>query len=435
MPNNAPQLDQEKFGQIVLFEDWSAQNRPFLPLCYTHAVAELRVGALTQLERLKLVAGNIPIILDVRESRKELAQERSGLIVNELPEASSTLFLNARAFLDAALIAEINAMTISGASGSQLVQGKTKVAALAKNPKRLDSEWMIDFNRERFVTEFKLDNSHSTDAKVFAGLWEMIHFNWTAIMHDAALLRASLSTFASLSSSYQHVFGDPAENVLIGENVTIAPGVVLDASAGPIMILNGAKIMANAVIVGPAVIGENALVKIGAKIYEGTTIGPNCKVGGEVESSIMLGFSNKQHDGYLGHSYLGQWVNLGADTNTSDLKNDYSLVKLEIESQEFATNSLFVGLLMGDHSKSAINTQFNTGTVVGVSCNVFDGGFPPKWIPNFSWGGSSGFEKYRIDKAIEVAKIVMARRNKVLSLIEEKLLRELAKNEKRTSAE
>ena len=184
--------------------------------------------------------------------------------------------------------------------------------------------------------------------------------------------------------------------------------------------------MPNATIMGPAVIGKNSLIKAGSKIYGGTTIGPTCKVGGEVESSIILGFSNKQHDGYLGHSYLGEWVNLGADTNTSDLKNDYTSVKVTIESETFDTTSLFVGLLMGDHSKSAINTQFNTGTAVGISSNIFMSGFPPKWIPSFSWVGEDGLQLYRLDKAIEVAKTVAQRREVTLSAAEMALLEDLA---------
>jgi UDP-N-acetylglucosamine diphosphorylase/glucosamine-1-phosphate N-acetyltransferase len=160
-------------------------------------------------------------------------------------------------------------------------------------------------------------------------------------------------------------------------------------------------------------------------MYGGTSIGPVSKVGGEIENSIVQGFSNKQHDGYLGHSYLGLWVNLGAGTNTSDLKNDYAPVRVTIEGEEYNTNSLFVGLFMGDHSKSAIGTQFNTGTAVGVSCNIFSGGFPPKWIPNFSWVGAKGVEPYRYEKAIEVAKTVMHRRDQELPAEAEAMLRNI----------
>jgi UDP-N-acetylglucosamine diphosphorylase/glucosamine-1-phosphate N-acetyltransferase len=206
---------------------------------------------------------------------------------------------------------------------------------------------------------------------------------------------------------------------------TIGLGVILDATDGPIVIGRGARIMPNAVIMGPVVIGNDSIVKASAKIYEGTTIGPVCKVGGEIENAIFQGYANKQHDGYVGHSFIGEWCNLGADTNTSDLKNDYSNVRVQIEGEEIDTGSMFVGLLLGDHSKCAINTQFNTGTVVGVSSNIFDAGFPPKWIPSFSWGGAQGFVDYRFEKAMQVAEIVTGRRNIVQSEAERTLLREL----------
>ncbi len=423
-------LDPDKFQQIVLFEDWTAQGRPFLPLGYTHALAELRVGAFTQLERLQRSAWQIPITLDVREARKELARERSGLNVNSLLPNQRTLFLNARVFLDETLIAEINTLELDDAlnaneSGSYQRKRDSKVAIFSDKGTRSESDLLLDFNKERFLIEVK--RSRTIDAKLFRGLWEMIHFNSTAIKSDRALASSSLRNFSEHSHDFNYVAALQPENVWLGESVDIAPGVVLDATKGPIILNDGVKIMANAVIVGPCVIGANSLIKIGAKLYEGTTIGPVCKVGGEVENSIILGYSNKQHDGYLGHSYLGEWVNLGADTNTSDLKNDYSNVTLTIEDQAFETGSQFVGLLMGDHSKTAINSQFNTGSVVGVSCNLFGEGFPPKWIPNFTWGGAGKFEAYRIEKALAVARTVMQRRDKTLSAADEALLTSLSR--------
>ena len=198
---------------------------------------------------------------------------------------------------------------------------------------------------------------------------------------------------------------------------------MLDAEKGPIVIGANVRIFPNAVIEGPAFVGGGSLIKIGAKIYENTSIGPMCKVGGEVEGSILHGFANKQHDGFLGHAYLCPWVNLGADTNNSDLKNNYGSVRVTINGTEVDSGSLFVGVIMGDHAKSAINTMFNTGTVVGVGSNVFGAGFPPKYIPAFSWGGAEGIETYAIDKCIDVARKVMLRRNQTLTSAGEALLR------------
>jgi UDP-N-acetylglucosamine diphosphorylase/glucosamine-1-phosphate N-acetyltransferase len=215
------------------------------------------------------------------------------------------------------------------------------------------------------------------------------------------------------------------ENIFIDEGASIKPGVVLDAEGGPIYIGKNAKIFPNAVIEGPAFIGNKTAIKIGAKIYENTSIGEVCKVGGEVEGCIIHSYSNKQHDGFLGHSYLAMWVNLGADTNNSDLKNNYGNVKVTINGEQINSGSMFVGLTMGDHSKAGINTMFNTGTVVGISSNVFGSGFPQKYIPSFSWGGTDSTIIYDIEKAIEVARRVMSRRNINLYDTEEKVIREV----------
>jgi UDP-N-acetylglucosamine diphosphorylase/glucosamine-1-phosphate N-acetyltransferase len=173
--------------------------------------------------------------------------------------------------------------------------------------------------------------------------------------------------------------------------------------------------MAGAVIEGPAAIGAKATVKMLARLYEGTTVGPLCKVGGEVEASILHACSNKQHDGFLGHSYVGAWCNLGAGTNTSDLKNNYAPVRVSIEGREVDSGQLFVGLTMGDHSKAAVSTMFNTGTVAGVGCNIFGADFPPKDIPSFTWGGRGGLVEYDFDKFCRTAELVMARREQRLT--------------------
>jgi UDP-N-acetylglucosamine diphosphorylase/glucosamine-1-phosphate N-acetyltransferase len=213
------------------------------------------------------------------------------------------------------------------------------------------------------------------------------------------------------------------KNIYIAAGAKIKPGVVLDAEDGPIYIDEGATIMANASLQGPLFVGAKSAIKMGAKIYEGTSIGEVCKIGGEVEESIIHSYSNKQHEGFIGHSYLGQWVNIGADSNNSDLKNNYSTVKVYVNGEMVDSGSLFVGLTMGDHSKCGINTMFNTGTVVGVMSNVFGAGYPDKFIPSFTWGGIESMATYEIDKALEVARRVMARRKMALSAAQEKMLR------------
>jgi UDP-N-acetylglucosamine diphosphorylase/glucosamine-1-phosphate N-acetyltransferase len=178
---------------------------------------------------------------------------------------------------------------------------------------------------------------------------------------------------------------------------------------------------------GPFSLGEKAQLKLGAKIYGATSIGPQCKVGGEVSNSVIFGYSNKAHDGFLGNSVIGEWCNLGADSNNSNLKNNYSQVKMwNYKDENFINTGLnFCGLMMGDHSKCSINTMFNTGTMVGVSANIFGTGFPPKYIPSFSWGGSDGFKTYRLDEAVEVASRVYERRGMDLDEGEQKILKYL----------
>ena len=187
---------------------------------------------------------------------------------------------------------------------------------------------------------------------------------------------------------------------------------ILNASTGPIYVGKDAEIMEGSIVRGPLAMCENSVLKMGAKIYGATTLGPYCKVGGEVNNSVLLGYSNKGHDGFLGNSVLGEWCNIGADTNNSNLKNNYTEIRLwNYTSESFINTGLqFCGLIMGDYSKCGINTMFNTGTVVGVSANVFGAGFPRNFISSFLWGGSAGYITYRLNKVFEVAKKVMQRR-------------------------
>ncbi len=187
--------------------------------------------------------------------------------------------------------------------------------------------------------------------------------------------------------------------------------------------------MEGSIIRGPFSLGEHSTLKMGAKIYGPTTIGPFCKAGGEISNSVLFGFSNKGHDGFLGNSVLGEWCNLGADTNNSNLKNNYGIVKMHnyVENKQVSTGLQFCGLVMGDHSKTGINTMLNTGTVVGVCTNIFGGGFPGTFVPDFSWGGVGAMETYKLDKAIEVASRVLERRSLVLNEKDKNILSHIFK--------
>ena len=230
-------------------------------------------------------------------------------------------------------------------------------------------------------------------------------------------------------------------NVVFGDQIFIEKGAqirgsIINCEDGPVYIGKEAIVMEGSLIKGPFALLNNSTLKMGAKIYGPTTFGPHCKVGGEVGNSVIIGYSNKAHDGYLGNSVIGEWCNLGADTNTSNLKNNYSNVKTwsYSEAKMLDTGTQYCGLTMGDHSKCGINTMFNTGTVVGVSANVFGGGFPEKFIPSFSWGGKDGVVDFKLDKALSLADVVMKRRGLSLSSFDRNILSQLfdltAKNRK-----
>lgn len=257
------------------------------------------------------------------------------------------------------------------------------------------------------------------DGTEIAHVWDFFKKNGEAIVYDFELLTSG-RTSAPIS----------ATNTVIGSRIFVEEGArmegaIINCETGPVYIGRNAEVMEGSLIRGPFALCKGATLKMGAKIYGPTTIGPHCKVGGEVSNSVIMGFSNKAHDGFVGNSVIGEWCNLGADTNTSNLKNNYGNVRVwSYESLDFIDSQLqFCGLIMGDHSKCGINTMFNTGTVVGVNANVFNGNFPPKHIPSFSWGGADGSREYQFDKAMEVASTVMERRGVELTAHDRSVLK------------
>lgn len=247
----------------------------------------------------------------------------------------------------------------------------------------------------------------------FSGELDFIDHPWDIFTHNHNEI---VKDFEIVKVTKEEIQIDDT-NKVIGNQLFVEKGAkvscaIINTLEGPVFISKNAEVLEGSLIRGSLALCENAVLKMGAKVYGGTTIGPYSKVGGEVGNSVIQGYSNKGHDGYLGNSVLGEWCNLGADTNTSNLKNNYGEVKAwdYTEKEILGTGLQFCGLIMGDHSKSGINTMFNTGTVVGICANVYGSGFPPKFIPSFSWGGADGFETYKIEKAFEVAEKVMERR-------------------------
>jgi len=243
-------------------------------------------------------------------------------------------------------------------------------------------------------------------------LWDIFAFNDQALREDFALITKDRQS-AKLSSS-NRVLGE--ENIFVEEGAKVECAC-LNANKSPIYIGKEAEIMEGSVIRGPFAMCEHSVVKLNAKIYGATTLGPHVKVGGELANVVIFGYSNKAHDGFIGNSVIGEWCNIGADTNASNLKNTYEEVRLwDIEQNTFVpTGQVFCGTIFADHSKCGINTMFNTGTVVGISSNIFGAGYQRNFIPSFAWGGTNGLKLYELNKSIEVAEKMMLRRNIVMS--------------------
>ncbi len=365
-----------------------------LPLTFTRPVCDLRVGILTIREKWQQRLG------------RPAGTLTEGYLAEKFPLNSSddNLLIHGAVCPTEELVQAIQALEM----GQQLAHGDLLIAMRAKQAGDATPVLRPD------ALQFR------DDLTVIRQPWDIFSKNGKEMESDFGLLTQG-RTGRELSSSNM-IIGNGA--IFLEEGAKVEASI-LNTTGGPIYIGKDAEVMEGSIIRGPFALGEHSQVKMGAKIYGPTTIGPHSKVGGEVNNSVIIGYSNKGHDGFLGNSVLGEWCNLGADTNNSNLKNNYDEVRVwSHRTGRFERTGLqFCGLIMGDHSKSGINTMFNTGTVVGVSANVFGAGFPRTFIPSFTWGGASGFIDYRIDKALEAAARMMERRGIALDAVEEKLLR------------
>jgi len=375
----------------ILFDGPSRNN--LLPFTFTRPVADIRVGILTIREKWENHLGSTTTTIT-----EDYLSEKYPMV-----EMDDNVMINA-SFLPNTKLVEI----IKGLKENQAVfSGENVIAFFAKDSQdevHFDSYDAIEYN------DMVLKIEHT---------WDIFATNGDAIQAD----------FDTLTKGRQSQPIPSSCNILGAEHIFIEEGAklefaTLNASSGPIYIGKDAEVMEGSIIRGPFALCDHATVKLGAKIYGPTTVGPHSKVGGEVNNSVIFGYSNKGHDGFLGNSVIGEWCNLGADTNNSNLKNNYAEVRLwDYETEGFAkTGVQFCGLMMGDHSKCGINTMFNTGTVVGVSANIFGSGFPRNFIPSFSWGGHSGFTTYLTKKAFEVAEVVMKRRSIEFSEVDKHIL-------------
>ncbi len=368
-----------KMNNYILFDGPSRNN--LLPFTYTRPVADIRVGILTIREKWQMYLGSTitTVTEDYLSNKYPMVEMDLNIMINASYLPNETL---------------VNA-----------------VKALKENQAVFKEEDVIAFYTKASQDEVDLDTYEAVefngDVIKIEHTWDIFSKNGEAIQEDFNLITKDRES--------QPI--PPSNNIIAAENIFIEEGAsleytTLNASNGPIYIGKNAEIMEGALIRGPLALCDNAGIKLGAKIYGPTTIGPHSKVGGEVKNSVIFKNSNKGHEGYLGNAVIGEWCNLGADTNNSNLKNNYAEVRIwDYQTEGFAKTGLqFCGLMMGDHSKCGINTMFNTGTVVGVSANIFGSGFPRNFIPSFSWGGNAGFTTYLTKKAFEVAKVVMDRR-------------------------
>ena len=375
----------------ILF-DGDVRNA-LLPFTYTKPVADLRIGILTIREKWEKYLG-----LTTTTITEDYLEEKYPMV--EMPE---NIMINASFCPNDGLVEMVRNLTEKEA----IFKGEDVIAFYTT-----DTQEEVNFEDYKQV-EF------TEDVLQIKNTWDIFSLNDKAIEQDFNLItknRKSQPIPAGVNTVNQ-------ENIFLEEGAKLT-FCTLNASTGPIYIGKDAEIMEGCIVRGALAMCDNSVLKLGAKIYGATTIGPHSKVGGEVNNSVLMGYSNKGHDGFLGNSVLGEWCNLGADTNNSNLKNNYAEVRLwDYNTGRFAKTGLqFCGLMMGDHSKCGINTMFNTGTVVGVSANIFGSGFPRNFIPSFSWGGASGFTEYKTNKVFEVANEVMKRRKISFDDIEKRIL-------------
>jgi UDP-N-acetylglucosamine diphosphorylase/glucosamine-1-phosphate N-acetyltransferase len=372
---------------VILFD---SNRSNFYPLSYTRPISEFRIGILTIKEKWT-------------HYYKNISTKTEDYLVSKYPirKQKENLWIDASVLPSKELKTELDSLR-----NGEVLESNGKIIAF-KN---------LNYS-------FKNLNKINTSILVHSieNIWDIFSDNGREIEADFKLL-----TKARKSQKISNT------NTVIGKHIFIEKGAkiscsILNAENGPIYIGKNTEIMEGAIIRGPFAMGENAVLKMGSKIYGPTTLGPHCKVGGEVNNSVFFGYSSKAHDGFLGNSVIGEWCNLGADTNNSNLKNNYAEVKLwNYEMERFKKTGLqFCGLIMGDHSKCGINTMFNTGTVVGVSANIFGSGFPRNFVPSFSWGGASGFQVYKLPKVFEVASKVFERRKLDFDENEQNILSEV----------
>ncbi len=379
----------------ILFD--GSQRENLLPLTFTRPVAEIRIGITT-----------------IREKWETLLNETTSVLTEDylskkypLKKGDENILINAAVLPDDNLINDIKKLV----SGESLTKDNILIAS------RVDG----NFDKNN-LPEGKI-KQYGSEIDILESSWDIFSKNEKYLNSDFKIITKGRKS--SHISETNNIIGD--SNLVFIEEGAKVEYAYLNTSTGPIYIDKDAEVMEGSKIRGPFALCEHSTLKMDAKVYGATTIGPHCKVGGELNNVVFFGYANKAHDGFLGNAVIGEWCNLGADTNNSNLKNTYEEVKMwSYPKGGFIKSGLqFCGLIMGDHSKSGINTMFNTGTVVGVSCNIYGSGFQRNFIPSFSWGSPVGMKPYNLNKAFQVAEAVFQRRSKSFHDVEKDIFRHI----------
>ena len=382
--------------QILLFDD-PAIRGSLLPFTFTRPVADIRVGILKISEKWEKISRSPVSYLTQPYLEKKFSRSEG-----------DHLAINAGFLPSKELIQSLKNLNQDEA----LFLGKIPVAGYIG-----ETEKNLSFFSQKKPIQLDFQPSFIQHT------WDIFRFNGEAIRADFDLITQGRS---SQKITDPHTILYSPENIFVEEGVKVK-AAVLNAEGGSIYLGKNSEVQEGSLIRGPFALGEGSTVNMGAKLRGDTTVGPYSKVGGEISNSVIFGYSNKGHEGFLGNSVIGEWCNLGADTNTSNLKNNYAPVKLWDYTKGGFTNTglQFCGLMMGDHSKCGINTMFNTGTVVGVGANIFGDGFPRNFIPSFSWGGAAGFSTFSFGKFVEAARVVFSRRSKEWDMTEQEILEQV----------
>jgi len=374
---------------LVIFDDPNIRES-LLPLTFTRPVAGIRIGILTIKEKWEAyLNANVSIIC-----------------LDYLNKKFSTSIQNDNIFINGAVCPNKNLAD--------------QVRNLSHNTAIMQDGLLLAFRNSDFDKKWGIEEECNSSVLLIENLWQIFKYNGDQIRSDFKLIVNS-RTSKSIDDRHTIVYGEG--NVFLEEGATVRAATI-NAEDGPVYLGRNSEVQEGALIRGPFALCEGSFVNMGAKMRQDSTVGPYSKVGGEILNSVIQGYSNKAHDGFLGNSVIGEWCNIGADSNTSNLKNNYSEVKLWNYPKGIflKTGEQFCGLIMGDHSKTGINTMFNTGTVVGVGANIYGSGYPRNFVPSFSWGGASGFTTYKISKMLEVAEEVMARRKVELTDVDRDIL-------------